>query len=186
MLFRRYVPATPLDAFIEDFWLYQDYGGEHARERILPTGTVEMVFNLQEDELRIYGLADDDGCRRFSGAVISGPYVSAFVSDIEEEAAILGVHFKPGGASAVLGLPVNALNNTHVDLISLWDARLPWCANNCRHCGNRRRAFAFWNACSCNVLSIRRATIAPCAWAWTCCAARMGERGSPRSPRPWT
>lgn len=120
MQFRRYVPADPLNAFIEDFWSYQDYHGDHARERILPTGTVEMVFNLQEDELRIYGLSDPDACRRFSGAVISGPYVRAFASDIEEEAAILGVHFKPGGASAVLGLPISALNNTHVDLASLW------------------------------------------------------------------
>jgi AraC-like DNA-binding protein len=120
MLFRRYAPAKPLDAFIEDFWSYEDYGGDHAREHILPTGTVEMVFNLQEDELRIYGLADGKPCRCFSGAVVSGPYVSAFASDIEEETAILGVHFKPGGAWPVLGLPVDALHNTHVDLLSLW------------------------------------------------------------------
>jgi AraC-like DNA-binding protein len=120
VLFRSYAPPPPLNAIIEDFWLYEDYVGEHARERILPSGTFEMVFNLDEDELRIYGPADPDQCRRLSGALISGPYAGSFMSDTKEEAAILGVHFKPGGASAVLGLPASELTNTHVDLAAIW------------------------------------------------------------------
>jgi AraC-like DNA-binding protein len=120
VLFRSYVPPPPLSGIIEDFWLYEDYTGEHARERILPSGTFEMVFNLHEDELRIYGPSDQDRCRRFSGALISGPYVRPFMSDTREEAAILGVHFKPGGASAVLELPASELTNAHVDLTEIW------------------------------------------------------------------
>ena len=42
------------------------------------------------------------------------------MSDTKEEAAILGVHFKPGGAPAVLGLPARELTNTHVDLTAIW------------------------------------------------------------------
>jgi AraC-like DNA-binding protein len=79
-----------------------------------------MVFNLQEDELRIYGPSDRDACRRFSGALVSGPYAGPFMSDTKEEAAILGVHFKPGGASTVLGMPASELTNTHVDLTEVW------------------------------------------------------------------
>lgn len=120
MLFRSYVPRGRLSEFIDDFWLYEDYAAEHFRERILPSGTFEMVFNLQENELRIYGPSDQDECRRFSGALISGPYAGPFMSDTKEEAAILGVHFKPGGASAVLGLPASELTNAHVDLSEIW------------------------------------------------------------------
>jgi AraC-like DNA-binding protein len=120
MLFRSYAPRAPLDAFIADFWLYRDYGGEHQHERILPSGTFEMVFNLREDELRIYGALEPSTCRRFAGAVISGPYAGFFVSDIAEEAAILGVHFKPGGAFAILGIPAREFTNTHVDLATVW------------------------------------------------------------------
>jgi hypothetical protein len=87
MLFRSYVPQARLSAIIDDFWLYEDYAGAHAHERILPSGTFEMVFNLWEDELRIYGPSDQDVCRRFSGALISGPYARPFMSDTEEEAA---------------------------------------------------------------------------------------------------
>jgi AraC-like DNA-binding protein len=120
MLFRSYIPPAPLGAFVEDLWLYEGYAGEHARERILPSGTFEMVFNLHEDELRIYGPSDRDRCRRFSGALISGPYTSPFMSDTREEEEILGVHFKPGGAAALLGFPARELADTHVDLTMIW------------------------------------------------------------------
>jgi AraC-like DNA-binding protein len=125
VLFRSHVPSAPLRDLIDDFWLYEGYAGEHSRERILPSGTFEMVFNLHEDELRIYGPMDQGPCRRFSGALVSGPYAGPFMSDTKEEAAILGVHFKPGGAAAVLGLPASELTNTHVDLPAIWgpDAR---------------------------------------------------------------
>jgi AraC-like DNA-binding protein len=93
---------------------------QHPHETILPTGTFEMVFNLREDELRIYAASDPGRCHRFSGAVISGPYAGSFMSDAAEEATILGVHFKPGGAFAVLGLPAGEFANTHVDLRTIW------------------------------------------------------------------
>ena len=120
MLFRSYKPGPPLREFVEDFWLYQDYAGEHARERILPSGTVEMVFNLNEDELRIYGPQHQDACRRYSGTVISGPYAGSFMSDAAEETSIMGVHFRPGGAAPVLGIPAGELTNMHLDLTAIW------------------------------------------------------------------
>jgi AraC-like DNA-binding protein len=120
MLFRTYIPRPPLSEFIDDFWLYEDYEGRHLHERILPSGTFEIVFNLREDELRIYGPSDQDECDRFTGALVSGPYARWFMSDTAEEAGILGIHFKPGGAFAVLGLPAGEFTNTHVDLSTIW------------------------------------------------------------------
>jgi AraC-like DNA-binding protein len=120
MLVRAHVPCMPLGAYVEDFWLYEGYAGDHLRECILPSGTVEMVFNLQEDELRIYDPSDIDRCRRLSGALVSGPYAGSFISDTAEEANIMGVHFKPGGVAHVLGMPTDELANAHVDLEALW------------------------------------------------------------------
>jgi AraC-like DNA-binding protein len=120
MLFRSNTPCAPLSEFIEDFWLYEGYESRHSHERILPSGTFEMVFNLREDELRIYGASDAGRCSRFSGAVISGPYAGSFMSDAAEEAEILGAHFKPGGAFGFLGPLAGELANTHVDLRTIW------------------------------------------------------------------
>jgi AraC-like DNA-binding protein len=120
MLFRSCKPRGPLREFVEDIWLYEDYAGEHQRERILPSGTFEIVFNLREDELRIYGSANPNEHRRYTGALISGPYAGSFMSDTAEEAGILGVHFRPGGAFAILGLPAGEFANTHIDLRTIW------------------------------------------------------------------
>lgn len=120
MLHLSYIPAPPLLDFVEDLWLYDGYTPPHSRERILPSGTVELVINLREDELRIYGTVQPERCRRFPGALVSGAYAGFFVSDGAEEASIMGVHFRPGGAFPFLGLPAGELADAHVDLETLW------------------------------------------------------------------
>jgi len=120
MLFRTFEPSPYLADFVDNLWLYEGYQAEHTNERILPSGTIELVVNLHEDELRIYKTDDDERCTRFSGSVVSGPYKSGFVSDTKEEAFIMGVHFKPGGAFPFLGVSADELADSHVDLDLLW------------------------------------------------------------------
>lgn len=120
MLFRSYVPAPPLRGFVHDFWLYDGYKARHLRERILPSGTIELVINLRENELRIYDPVRPTRGQRFSGALVSGAYGRCFVSDTVEETSIMGVHFRPGGAFPFLGLPAGELADSHVDLDTLW------------------------------------------------------------------
>jgi AraC-like DNA-binding protein len=120
MLFRSYTPSPPLRDFVTDLWLYDGYTGPHGRERILPSGTLELVVNLRDDELRIYSAERPDRCKGLSGALVSGAYGGFFVSDTAEEASIMGVHFRPGGAFPFLGLPAGELSDAHLDLETLW------------------------------------------------------------------
>jgi AraC-like DNA-binding protein len=112
-------PARPLGDFIERFWFFSD-APPHRKERIVPSGTVELVFNLAEDQIRIYDAKQHTRCNRFPGAVFSGTYAQPFVIDTMEHASIVGVHFKPGGAFPFLGLPANEFTNSHVELETLW------------------------------------------------------------------
>jgi len=120
MRFSSLKPAAPLSGFVDNFWLYEDYEAKHVNERILPTGTIELVINLRENELRIYDAEQTNRCSRFSGAIVSGAYGKGFISDSAEEAFIMGVHFRPGGAFPFLGVPAGELADTHVDLETLW------------------------------------------------------------------
>jgi AraC-like DNA-binding protein len=93
---------------------------DHERERIIPSGTLELVVNLDEDEFRIYD-ADSQRCTRFAGAILSGPYSHAFAIDTREHASVIGVHFRAGGALPFLsGLSLDALTDAHVELQTLW------------------------------------------------------------------
>ena len=117
---RTYTPASPLGDFVHDFWLYDNYVPGHLKDRILPSGTIELVINLREDEFRIYHPLRPERCDRFPGALVSGAYGRIFLIDTAEDKSVIGVHFRPGGACSFLGLPAGELADAHVDLETLW------------------------------------------------------------------
>jgi AraC-like DNA-binding protein len=124
----HYVERTPvpvLRPWVDKLWALRD-APAHTRERILPSGTLELVINLQEDELRIYPASDGTSCQRLRGAIVSGAYDRYFGIDTREHASIIGVHFKPAGAGAVLGAPAGSLRNAHVELEAVWGPRARW------------------------------------------------------------
>jgi hypothetical protein len=107
MIHRHYRPRPPLSDFVELLWLFEQPTPSHASERVLPTGTTELVINL------------GDGDRSFD-AVVAGPHSRYFALDTTRPSAVIGAHFKPGGVFAFLGLPVDELHNRHVSLEALW------------------------------------------------------------------
>ncbi len=119
MFLRTYTPGPPLDACIDRFWLVSDTP-PHPRERILPSGTVQLVINLSDDEIRIFDPSDPARPRRYPGAVVSGPYSNFFLIDPLVHASIIGVYFRPGRAVPFLGVPASELADAHVDLEALW------------------------------------------------------------------
>ena len=119
-VFNFYKPKPPLSKFVDNFWLYEGYEPEHKTERILPTGTLELVINLRQNELLFYDAELPENRSSFSGAIVSGASGRGFSPDTAEATLIIGVHFKPGGAFPFLGLPAGDLADTHVDLETLW------------------------------------------------------------------
>ncbi len=51
-------PARPLAPFVSSFAYYTGEFG-HAHERIVPTGTMQLLVNLHEDEFRTYADGSD-------------------------------------------------------------------------------------------------------------------------------
>ncbi|HVK09930.1 MAG TPA: AraC family transcriptional regulator [Gemmataceae bacterium] len=115
MFYRCHRPAPPLAEFIEWFWYCADVP-TYDRVRILPSGTVELVVNLRDDEVLLEGPVR----RRLSGAVVSGTYGGFLVVDPMQHASMIGVHFRPGGAAPFLGAAPGDLTDAHADLAGLW------------------------------------------------------------------
>jgi len=110
MTYCLYRPRPPLSDFVELLWLFERPVPSHGSERVLPTGTTELVIDL----------GGDPGF----DAVVAGPHTRFFVLDTSRPSAVIGAHFKPGGAFAFLGLPVDELHNCHVPLDALWGRRV--------------------------------------------------------------
>jgi AraC-like DNA-binding protein len=118
---RSHIPAPPLSDFVDQLWYYEGYSQPHAKERLLPDGSIELIFNLTEDQTRVYG--DTGDARTFRGSVLSGPHSKFFVIDTAEQIEVIGVHFKPGGAFPFFKLPVGELQDEHVGLDNLWGSK---------------------------------------------------------------
>ncbi len=114
-----YVPNPPISEFVDYFWLF-DGGQTRRKERIVPSGTSELVINLRDDEIRIDSGGQSKHHKRFSGAVLSGTYSSILVIDAMQHESMLGVHFKPGGAFPFLGALASELTDAHANLADLW------------------------------------------------------------------
>lgn len=115
-----YKPPAPLSDFVENLWAYHGFISPRLKERIFPSGTFELVFNLRDDEMRIYEDSQSNEFQRCSGAIVSGPYAGFFVTDTAEEASVMGVHFKPGAAFPFLQPDANEFAERHVDLGTIW------------------------------------------------------------------
>ena len=121
MIFRQYVPAEPLAAYVEHFWFYQDLFPSHRREHVLPDGTFELIINLRDETRHTFDVASGRETS-FRESWFSGAQSRYIVIDALPGSSMIGVHFKPGGAAAVLGLPADELRDRVVELDAIWGA----------------------------------------------------------------
>src|SRR5215469_11008366 len=99
-------PGFPLSAFVDCFWIHEGYSQSHVRERVLPTGTMDLIF-----------AADSEG---HSASSVAGPRSAFLELDTSRPFSAIGVHFKPGGGSPFFGVPSHELLNQSVTLDLLW------------------------------------------------------------------
>jgi AraC-like DNA-binding protein len=109
-----------LAGLVDVLWSYEGPAQLHARERLLPDGSMELVVNLADDEVRVYDRRDHARFERLPGGVLIGPHSDFFVIDTDEQQRVAGVHFRPGGAYPFLRLPAGELHGLHVSLGDVW------------------------------------------------------------------
>jgi len=120
MLCRLYAPPPPLGHFVELLWLYQGFRPAHDKERLLPTGTVELVIHLREDKIKTYDKKNPDLAHNYSGTLLCGAHSEFFIIDTESQDSVMGAHFRPGGAFPLFRLPGGELHNLHAGLDCIW------------------------------------------------------------------
>jgi AraC-like DNA-binding protein len=105
-----YTPRPPLGEFVDMFWLMDGPAPPHRRERLLPMPTAELVVDL----------------RPAAGSpvpLLCGPQSESFVIETASQSAIIGIHFRPGGAFPFFNVTAGELHNTRLCLDTLWGGR---------------------------------------------------------------
>ncbi len=117
--YRTMAAPEPLRPFIDSFWLYEGYRPDHGMERVLPTGTLEMVIPLAGQRLAWQELTGET--QSCADALVCGPRRSAFDVPTDQQTQLAGVHFLPGGAWPFFGISMDELaeRNTPLGDLSL-------------------------------------------------------------------
>jgi AraC-like DNA-binding protein len=122
MALQTYIPRAPLAHFVKWMWLSQGDHPLHRRERVLPNGTMQLLISLQEKTLRVYDRQRRHQFQSLPASVVVGMQSEYSVIDTAPQASMIGVAFKPAGASPFFECPANELQGAHVPLESLWGA----------------------------------------------------------------
>ena len=101
MIALTHVPDGPISDLVERLWLY--HGFSHGRELTLPTGSMDLVVDL-----------------RSGRGFVCGPRSTSYVLDAIDDASVVGVHFRAGGASSCLNFPCREVHNAHVPMEEFW------------------------------------------------------------------
>jgi AraC-like DNA-binding protein len=118
VLYLEHIPAPPLPGFIRSLWYTQAHQMTHRRERILPSGCVQIILNLARD----YVLDCPEGqadIKRPPALVVGARSVYEIV-DTSDMADLIGIVFEPGGFGLFASDAVDLFSNRTVDLEDLW------------------------------------------------------------------
>jgi AraC-like DNA-binding protein len=119
-------PPAALRPFVRFLWLVDERDRPRApgaRERVLPSGTFDLVILLREAPIRLFASPEDlVGHVVGHGALTANP-AAPWLRDTSEPSRTAGVHFRPGGAAALLGIAAPELVPRYTPLTDLWGQR---------------------------------------------------------------
>jgi AraC-like DNA-binding protein len=118
-------PPHPLLAgLIKTAWFSAPSPGTRARrparEHVMPTGLMHLVFRLDGPAVRIFKDAADPTGAQLGHALAGGARAGFYAKDAAETGPAIGMQLLPGAAQALLGLPADELAGRHVRLEDLW------------------------------------------------------------------
>jgi AraC-like DNA-binding protein len=120
VIFLEHKPAAPLGRFVRMIWYASAPSMDHRRERVLPTGCVQVILNLARDFL--YDCPEGETPLRSPGALVIGARSMYEIIDCSDLADLIGIVFEPGGFSAFARDAVDLFSNRSVALDDLWGA----------------------------------------------------------------
>jgi AraC-like DNA-binding protein len=115
-----------LRPFVRCLWLVDERDrpvAPGARERVLPSGSFDLVVLLRDSPIRVYSSLEDPVGHVVGHAALTGSPAAHWIRDVSEPSHTVGVHFRPGGAAALLGIAATEIAPRHVALGELWGSR---------------------------------------------------------------
>lgn len=118
MIYLEHRPAAPLNRCIRSLWYARVNVAPHSRERILPTGRVQIILNLARDFL--LDCPEGRSALAMPPSLIVGARSSYEIVDTSDMADLIGIVFHPGGFASFASDAVDLFSNRSVGLDEVW------------------------------------------------------------------
>ena len=111
MIFEQYSIPETLEKHIESILYYKDLIPDHSVERIVPTGHIFIIFELDNIPRNTFDNKTLKPLNTFSKVWVSGIHRNYLSISAHQNSEMLVVQFKPGGSYPFLHCPVQELND---------------------------------------------------------------------------
>lgn len=120
MIHKLHFPQPPLSQFVENIWLVEGFVADYSREKILPDGAIELIFDLDPTPKNIFADEASECFRTVSKAWVSGERTRYIVIGAARNQSMIGIRFRPGGAYPFFGFPISELTESVTELDLIW------------------------------------------------------------------
>lgn len=115
MIYRRELPAADLQQYIECYWLVENDDPSPVRQKIIPDGFPEMIFDYRDPyRICLNGEWSDQATQ-----LVAGQIKSHFFLENTGPAGMIGIKFKPAALTHWFGLDMSLLTDDVVDAYSI-------------------------------------------------------------------
>jgi AraC-like DNA-binding protein len=118
MIYLERTPAPPLNACVRLLWYTAAPQVAHWRERILPSGCVQVILNLARDY--VLEIPENAPARRLAPSLVVGARSVYEIVDCSDMADLVGITFEPGGFAPFAADSVDLFSNQNVPLQDVW------------------------------------------------------------------
>lgn len=116
-------PTAPLNAAVDCIWWNHRSDDSRASEHMLPSGKVDLIFSLHDAPITWAPPDRHDELRSWTRGIVHGPQSTYYVTGSKPKGRVIGVSFQAGMAGAILGVPLDELQDQHVCIEDLWGSR---------------------------------------------------------------
>ena len=111
MIFENYQSVHSFGNYLETILYYKGYQPQHSKERVVPTGHVFLIFELDDIPRHTYDPLTLQANATYQKVWISGMHKNFLSISAHENSEMLVVQFKPYGAFPFFNIPIHKLNN---------------------------------------------------------------------------
>jgi len=120
VIYLEHTPIAPLNRCVRQLWYAQAPLVAHRRERVLPSGNIQVILSLARDFL--LECPEGEPSRPTAPSLIVGARSVYEVIDSSDMAELIGVVFEPGGFTPFVSDAADGFSHQNVALEEVWGA----------------------------------------------------------------